>query len=107
MSNEQDYTVKLTLAAEADLDEIYSYISDTLLVPQTAANIIGEIEEKIFSLETLPYKFALSRIEALALKGYRTLIVKNYAAPYLIDEDSHIVTIVRVFHGSMNYQNYL
>ena len=77
MSNQNEYTVKLTLAAEADLDEIYSYISDTLFAPQTAVNIIDEIEEKIFSLETSPYRFALSRIEALAIKGYRTLIIKN------------------------------
>ena len=42
MSINNGYTVKLTPAAELDLDEIYSYISDTLLAPQTAADLIDE-----------------------------------------------------------------
>jgi addiction module RelE/StbE family toxin len=101
------YRVQLTLAAEADLDEIYSYISDVLLAPQTATNLMDEIEEKIFTLENHPYIYALSHIEDLAKKNYRTLIVKNYVAPYLVDDDNRLVTIARVFHGSMDYQKYL
>ncbi len=45
------YVVKLYARAYRDFDDIYTYIAGTLLEPGTALNMIGELEEAIFSLE--------------------------------------------------------
>ncbi len=45
------YEVKLTPKAFRDLDDIYWYISHELSVPETALNMISEIENAILGLE--------------------------------------------------------
>ena len=48
------YVVKLYTRAYRDLDDIYTYIAETLLEPGTALDMVDELEEAIFSLEQLP-----------------------------------------------------
>lgn len=50
------YEVKLLSKALRDLDGIYAYIARSLMEPGTAANLIDELEERILSLEHLPYR---------------------------------------------------
>ena len=42
------YVVKLYTRAYQDLDDIYTYIAETLLEPGTALDIVDELEEAIF-----------------------------------------------------------
>lgn len=58
------YLVKLYPRAYRDLDGIYTYIADTLFEPATASNMIDELENTIFSLETFPERGAIRRIGA-------------------------------------------
>ena len=44
------YVVKLYTRAYQDLDNIYTYIAETLLEPGTALDMVDELEEPIFSL---------------------------------------------------------
>ena len=55
----------------------------------------------------MPKSHPQARESRLKEEGYRKLIVQNYVIPFLIDEDNKIVSVVRVFHGKMNYQKYL
>ena len=48
------YVVKLYTRAYQDLNDIYTYIAETLLEPGTALDMVDELEEAIFSLEQLP-----------------------------------------------------
>lgn len=48
------YVVKLYTRAYRDLDDIYTYIAETLLEPGTALNMVDELENAIFSLGQLP-----------------------------------------------------
>ena len=41
------YVVKLYTRAYQDLDDIYTYIAETLLEPGTALDIVDELEEAI------------------------------------------------------------
>lgn len=50
------YGVKLMSRVLQDLDGIYDYIAHTLLEPGTALNLVGQIEDAILSLETMPYR---------------------------------------------------
>lgn len=45
------FIVKLYSRAYHDLDDIYTYIAGNLFEPDTALNMIGELEKAIFSLE--------------------------------------------------------
>ena len=104
---ESRYKLKITPAAENDLDEIYNYISNSLLAPNSALSLMDKIEDSIKKLCDYPFKYELSRNELLRQKGYRKLVVDNYVILYLVEEQGNIVTIARVFYGAMEYEKYI
>ena len=90
------YVVKLYARAFRDLDNIYSYIAESLLEPETALRIVEKIEATILSLEQMPERGALRRVGIYADRDYRQLLVKNYVIVYRVLNDKkevHIVTI--------------
>lgn len=90
------YVVKLYTRAYHDLDDIYTYIAETLLEPDTALNMVDELEEAIFSLEQLPERGAIRRIGTYKDGTYRQLFVKNYCIIYRLmkkKKEVHIVTV--------------
>ena len=97
------YDIYITESAYKDLDNIYFYISDNLLEETTATNIISELKDTIFSLETMPGRFGLVSDSVLAKKGYRHINVKNYIILYLIDKKKTTVTIARIIHARIDY----
>jgi toxin ParE1/3/4 len=101
------YDITITESAQKDLENIYFYISEELLEDETASNIISELKEKIFSLDSMPGRYALVSDFSLAKRGYRHINVKNYIILYLVDEKKKNVTIARIIHGRMNYSKYL
>lgn len=90
------YIVSLTSRALRDLDDIYIYIAQTLLVPETALGLIDKIEKEILSLENMPYRFPERKTGAYANRGYRQLFVNNYTVIYRVDEKHKQVIIVTV-----------
>jgi len=101
------YTVNISLAANSDLDEIFSYISNTLHAEQSAINLMREIQDMILSLSEMPERFSFSLDPMLAGRGYRRTTVKKYVILYIIDKGNKIVNIMRVFHGSTDYTKYI
>lgn len=90
------YVVKLYARAFRDLDNIYSYIAESLLEPETALRIVEKIEAAILSLEQMPERGALRRVGIYGDRDYRQLFVKNYVIVYRVLNDKkevHIVTI--------------
>lgn len=90
------YIVSLTSRALRDLDDIYIYIAQTLLVPETALGLIDKIEKEILSLENMPYRFPERKTGAYANRGYRQLFVNNYTVIYRVDEKHKQVIIVTI-----------
>ena len=101
------YNINLSLAANIDLEEIFSYIVNTSSSEQTAKDIMLKIHEMILSLSEMPQRFSLSLDPTLAGKGYRRANVKKYIILYLTDEENKTVTIARIFHSSMDYEKYI
>ena len=97
------YDVKLYTRAYRDLDNIYTYIAETLLEPGTALNMIDELEEAIFSLEQFPERGAIRRTGAYANGNYRQLFVKNYCIIYRLMKKKKEVRIVTVRYTSSNF----
>ena len=78
------YTVKLYARAYQDLEEIYSYIANSLLEPA------------ILSLAQFPERGAIRRVGAYSNKDYRQLFLKNYTIVYRIvkqKKEVHVITI--------------
>ena len=57
----KQYDVKISHAALSDMEQIYSYIADRLLEPDTAMGQYIRIAEAIQSLNILPERCALHR----------------------------------------------
>ena len=90
------YTIYLYARAYRDLDNIYLYISENLAEPDAAENIITDLEEAIYSLETLPERGSVRRTGMYANQGYRQLFVKNYTIIYRVqkkEKEVHVVTV--------------
>jgi len=94
---------KLSYAPEAknDLVDIKKYISDELMSPEAAQNVVGKITKRLRRLE----QFAeigtpLSSIFHVET-DYRFLVCDNYLAFYRVEKN--IINIIRVLHSKRNY----
>ena len=92
----EQYNVKLLRRAVQNLDDIYSYIAQSLLEPETASRLLGRLENAIFSLEALPYRCPERRVGTYANQGYRQLFVEGYTIIFRIEESKKQVVIVTV-----------
>ena len=97
----ETYRIRYAPLAYEDLDEMDSYISNVLLNPQAALNLLDEMEESfplIGSEVEDPY---------LASKGYRKLAVQNYLVFHLVNKEQKEVVIMRIMYGAREYRNLL
>ena len=90
------YKVNISLNAQQDLEQIFFYIADDSL--NTAKNFILELEEKIYSLDTMPERFALIPENIFFGTDYRQIPHKKYRVIYKISGNA--VYILRVAHGA-------
>lgn len=96
----QTYKVKIYPTAEQDLVGIVDYLNTLSL--DIAFKYYDIMVEEIASLSTMPERCPRPKDLALAAKGYRYLIVKDYLVFYMVVENT--VQIHRILHGSRNYQ---
>ena len=97
------YKVSLTNRALRNLDDIYVYIAQTLLVPETALGLVDNIEKEVLSLEEMPYRFPERKTGAYANRGYRQLFVGNYTVIYCIDEKHRQVIVVTIRYSPSQF----
>ena len=90
------YKIKLTFNAQKDLEHIFFYIAEDSI--NNAHNFILELEQKIYSLDTMPERFALIGENLFFGTNYRQIIHKKYRVIYKVSGDS--IYIMRVVHGS-------
>ena len=88
------YRVKITEAAEEDLEAIGDYIANDLKNPMAALRMIRELRAKINTLKVQPKRHALDSDEALAGMGIHRQYCKNYKIFYIVNEGNHTVVIV-------------
>jgi len=107
------YKIEFSDKAYKDLDEISDYISDELLNPVAAINLIDELETTIKKrLELFPYSYPVHTfIEVLGIE-YRRTVIKNMTAFYKISEIKKeekkdiegIVTITHVVNSNRDVE---
>lgn len=82
-----------------DLRAIYSYIAYELKSAQAAINQTNRIRKQVRSLDSMPRRYSKVDWDPWASMGMHKLPVDNYAIYYLVDDDSLVVTIIRIFYG--------
>ena len=94
----KQYDVKISHEALSDMEQIYSYIADRLLEPDTAMGQYNRIAEAIQSLNILPERCALVGSEPERTQGLRQMLVDNYSVFYIVGEDA--VSVARVLYSA-------
>lgn len=99
----ESYKVRIYPAAKRDLLEIIDYLNT--LSQDAALRYYDLLTEQIASLAHLPERCPKPKDLALAAKGYRYLIAKDYLVFYLISGDT--VQIRRILYGRRDYRSLL
>ena len=95
----ETYNIIVLPSAHADLSAIVDYLNK--LSPTVAVSHSSAIIDAIDSLAILPNRCPPARDEALAEKGYRYMIVKNWLIFYTVTGQT--VRINRILDGRSNY----
>ena len=82
----KQYDVKISRAALSDMEQIYSYIADRLLEPDTAMGQYNRIAEAIQSLNILPERCALVKSEPERTQGLHEKYSRHTASSVLFSE---------------------
>ncbi|AFA48128.1 type II toxin-antitoxin system RelE/ParE family toxin [Acetobacterium woodii] len=101
------YDIHITAAAERDILRASDHIEFVLKNPQAADDLLDEAEAQINTLAEFPNKFKLVDDPVLASWGIHFVIVNGYLAFYIINEETHRVTIVRFLFQKSNWTTIL
>lgn len=88
------YTVEITDAALADMEQLYHHIAYTLCAPENAMVQYNRISDEILKLDIMPERFRIINSEPERSNGIRRMVVDNYSVFYVIEQDRVIVTNV-------------
>lgn len=99
----EKYNIVIFPTAINDFDEIVDYL--TTLSEQAAVKYYDLLVEKINGLSEMPERCPLVRDTQLRLRGYRTLMVKNYIVFYVINGKT--VEIRRILYARRQYEGLL
>ena len=94
-----EYKVKITPSALSQLSETVNYISDILLVPETALKWLNVLRSSIASLSSMPNRFPLTEEQPWHDRGIRKLNAKGFLVYYLVDEKQATVNVTAVVYG--------
>ena len=97
-----NYQYHFTKKAEADLDEILSYISIELSNPEAAASFLKDLLAVIASICSVPKIGSIVENEFLPDKEIRKSLVGNYVLYYLPDTEEKSIYILRILYGRRN-----
>ena len=100
MTNE----VGITRQARFDMKGIHEYIADTLMEPVLASAQYTRIETAVYSLNQMPERFRRYDKEPWRTRNLRVMPVDNYVVLYIVNNESRIVTVVRILYGRRNIE---
>ena len=92
------YTVRITRQAREHLRGIKKYITDELLAPEAAQNMIALLKNEIKSLDKLPERIKLTDEEPWRSEGIHRMRVKNYYVYFWIDDENSKVQVTSVIY---------
>lgn len=99
----ENYKIKIFPRAKQDMEEVIDYLNTLSL--DVALKYYDLLVEEIAGLSQMPERCPRPKDLALAARGYRYLIVKNYLVFYVIAGDT--VQIRRILYARRNYKGLL
>jgi len=90
------WQVQYSKRALNDLETIYLYIKEELKAPNSASKITKKIMKQVSALNEMPLRFPLYK------NNIRKLIVDNFIAYYLTNEETAKVTIIAILYSKRN-----
>lgn len=99
----ENYKIKIFPRAKQDMEEVIDYLNT--LSPDVALKYYDLLVEEIAGLSQMSERCPRPKDLALAARGYRYLIVKNYLVFYVIAGDT--VQIRRILYARRNYKGLL
>jgi len=97
------YEIQYLTIAKNDLEQIFEYILKDH--PNSALEILKEIDERVSKLALFPELGSEPRDDKLKALGYRVLVINKYLGFYTIKES--VVEIHRILHSRRDYNNLL
>ena len=97
-----NYQYHFTKKAEADLDEILSYISIELSNPEAAASFLKDLQAVLASICSVPKIGRIVDNEFLPNREIRKSLVGNYVLYYLPDIKEKRIYVLRLLYGRRN-----
>lgn len=99
------YKLKYLPLALKDLHEITNCITDILMAPKAAMDLIDTLDNTISRLKKFPYSCRIYQTEEPLEIEYRMLSVKNYLVFYHVEDRT--VEIHRIISASMDYDKFM
>ncbi|MBQ8202572.1 MAG: type II toxin-antitoxin system RelE/ParE family toxin [Clostridia bacterium] len=97
------YEVRMTGAAQRDVQEAVGYIEHVLLNPQAALDLVDEVASCVDALSEYPARFAIADDAVLKMWQIRFAPINNYLLFYCVDEQRACVQIVRFLYSKRNW----
>ena len=99
------YNVVYSPEALSDLKDIYAYIAQELMAPDTALNQVNRIRKEIRSLDFMPSRYALVDWEPWKSMGMHKVPVDSFVVFYTVNSDSMTVAIIRIVYGGRDIES--
>ncbi len=96
-SKKYDYV--LTELAESDIDDVFEYIALDLANPDAASDFADELEEKLNELCKTQKNGHLVENEFLKRDDIRRILVGNFLAYYIINDENKQIVVLRVVYS--------
>ncbi len=108
MISMNSFTINTTSAFEEELQNIVSYIYFFLKEPKIAIKLYKKIINKISSLEFLPEHYSKIHYKLNSHNlTLRKLPIDNFVIIYEVNNLTHQIFILHIFHCNQNYLNLL
>ncbi|MCD8119785.1 MAG: type II toxin-antitoxin system RelE/ParE family toxin [Lachnospiraceae bacterium] len=101
------YYVHVTRQTERDLDDAAEYIAFTLLNPDAAYQLLVSANKVLSSLDENLQRNRRVDDPILSAWGVRFVMIKNYLAFYVIEEERNTVHIIRFLYAKRNWVHIL
>ncbi len=96
------YKVKIMPLALSQLSATTKYISEVLLVPETASKWLNTFKAAISKLSSMPNRHPFTEEEPWHSKGIRKFLVKGFFIYYIVAEEAQTVSVISVVYGKQN-----
>lgn len=94
-----EYEVRVTRQALEQMKEIVHYISNDLMAPDAADNLLDKMKAEITKLSSFPKKHALIDEEPWRTEGVRKIVAKNFLIYYWVDDENNRVQVTAVIYS--------